>query len=198
MYCCADGATGHIAVLNKILSLQEKATDEVPYVDKDAIHTVLSIVKDWRDNHDNLFLFDATINADVTWPVFMFNIEIAMFLKSAVKTHGKSLSTDEWDLIMCGTIAWIQSVFDARNTIGGNGAVVALGHAVFCLLHQLTVYIETVVSSHPEAHPPNLFTEWNDVFLPPAMGMALPLFMKLCDVADGKSHVYVSFIFPTS
>jgi hypothetical protein len=174
--------------------MQDTASDEVLYVDKYAIQSVLSIIKDWRDNHDNLFLFDATINADVTWPVFTFNIEIAMFLKSAVERYGKSLTTDEWDLIMCGTIAWIQSVFDARNTIGGNGAVVALSHAVFCLLHQLTVYIETVVSCHREAHPPNLFTEWNDVFLPPAVGMALPLFLKLCDVADARSHICVSLI----
>jgi len=180
-----DGATTNLAVLNKIISMQDTTVDIA------AIHSVLTLIKQWRDDHEALFLFDAAIGPEVTWSVIAFNIEVAVFLTCVIRKHSEMLSNDEWDLIMCGTIAWLQSVSDALGSITDNVSVIALAHAVFSLLQQLAVCAQNVVPTRVDAYPPNLGNEWKDVFAPTAYGLTLPLFMKLADVVNKKNDEYV-------
>lgn len=162
-------------------------------VDIAAIHSLLTLIKQWRDDHEVLFLFDAAIGPAITWSVIAFNIEVAVFLSCVVRKHSESLSSDEWDMIMCATISWLQSVSDALGGITDNVAVIALAHAVFSLLRQLAICMQTVVPTVVQTHQPSLGSEWKDVFAPTAYGLALPLFVKLADFVNNKNDYYVCY-----
>jgi len=160
------------------------------------IHAVIEQMKQWRSDHDEIFLLDADVvpSTSDAWPVVTFNVELVTFMSEVISRSSYILSSDEWDFILCSLVAWFQTVQAASLSLLHTPCVVALITAVATLLHSAAVCIEHVVPQRLDDYPTSLISEWQDVFSPSAFEMALPLFVNLASAATYSSRLMVSLV----
>ena len=179
-----------MAVLSHTLSLSPPSCDIRTGNELVMVQSVLSMVRLWRDEQNNLFLFDSSLFDDPS--LVTFNMELARFMEQSVAVRSTSLTSQDWDLVLCASVAWLQSVYDMQNKLPTNGLVTCFGHVVFSLLHRLATCIQLDAPSRPDCFPPNIANEWKDVFSPAITSFVLMMFMVLAEADDDtKQRVLV-------
>jgi len=178
---CVDGAVSYLIVLNKLLQMPELGTETS--LGPQLIDSIMTQMKQWRSDSDDVFLLDADIAADASCQVVTFNVELATFMSEVVTKSSSELSSDEWDFILCSLVSWLQTVHSASLSLVRTPSVMALTTAVSRLLHRSAVCIHSVVPQQLEVYPSSLISEWNDVFSMSAFNMALPLYVSLASDA---------------
>jgi len=180
-------------VLNKLMEMQDVATETS--LNSQLIHSIMTQLRQWRSDYDDIFLFDAdTVPAtDAAWPVVTFNVELATFMSALVAKSSSSLSTDEWDFILCSLVAWFQTLQSAASLSHPPHSlfVMALMTAVSRLLQRTAVCIHNVVPQQLDTYPTSLISEWQDVFSCSVFEMALPLFVSLSSAASHATRLMV-------
>ena len=180
-------------VLNKLLEIEDVAAETS--LNSHLIHSVMSQLRQWRGDYDDIFLFDAdTVPAtDAAWPVVTFNVELAAFMSALVAKSSSLLSTDEWDFILCSLVAWFQTLQSAASLSRPPHSlcVMAVMTAVSRLLRRTAVCIHKVVPQRLDTYPPSLISEWQDVFSCSVFEMALPLFVSLASAANDATRILV-------
>ena len=175
-------------VLNKLMMMQDMATETS--LTSQLIHSIMTQLRQWRCDYDDIFLFDAdSVPAtDAAWPVVTFNVELATFMSVVVSKSSSTLSSDEWDFILCSLVAWFQTLQSAASLTRPPHSlcVMVLMTAVSRLLHRTAVCVHNVVPQQLDTYPTSLISEWQDVFSCSVFEMALPLFVSLASVT---SHV---------
>lgn len=182
-----------LIVLNKLLSMYDVGTETA--LSSELIHAVISQMREWRTDHDVLFLLDADI-ASLTaarWPVVVFNVELMTFMSEVISRSSSNLSSEEWDFVLCSLVSWFQTVEPASLSHVRSLSVVALVTATSRLLHCTAACIERVVPEQPDVNPVNLVAEWQDVFSASVFETAVALFVRLSsDVTSNSSPILVS------
>jgi len=173
----------YLIVLNKLMQMHELGTEAT--VGPQLIHSIITQMKQWRSDSDDIFLLDAdTVSpTNASSPVVTFNVELATFMSEVVSKSSSVLLSDEWDFILCSLVSWFQTVHSASLSVLRTPCVMALTTAMSRLLNSSAVCIQNVVPQQLDAYPSSLSSEWKDVFSVSAFRMALPLYISLASDA---------------
>jgi len=184
-----DGAVSHLSVLNKLMSMHEPGME--PSLSPELIQSVLTQMKQWRSDSDDVFLLDADIIPS-TNPIMTFNVELATFMSEVVSRSSSVLSPEEWDFILCCLVAWFQTVNSASLSLLRTPCVMSFITALSRLLRCSAQCIQNVVPHQSDVYPSNLISEWKDVFSMSLFRTALSLYVTLAsDVSRDSTMIMV-------
>ncbi|KAK8730798.1 hypothetical protein OTU49_007938, partial [Cherax quadricarinatus] len=117
---------------------------------KDVVNSVFSILMQWREKADNIFLFAADVTG-MAWEDVVLTCSLVHLVTVLIKRHAVYLEPSHWDCALCLLSSWIQSLEESRKIL--------LNHLCPLLL-----------SSHPPAQCaaynllntslPKIMTEW--------------------------------------
>ncbi|XP_007899350.1 E3 ubiquitin-protein ligase listerin [Callorhinchus milii] len=178
-----DGGFGCLAVLNSCL--QKGANmDEQLFVD------VLSTMMNWRNNEEEIFFFDGTLENPKP-NLLGINVEILRFLRLLIKYLPSSVTAEQWDFVMCSMLTWLQTVCETV-TLESSPLMLLFACQSCGMLSDLSNMFQTLTPEISKNVPSFLPSEWSDFFVEEAYSQLLPQLIKILDQCKG------TLLFPTS
>uniref|UniRef100_A0A4W3I203 E3 ubiquitin-protein ligase listerin n=1 Tax=Callorhinchus milii TaxID=7868 RepID=A0A4W3I203_CALMI len=153
--CCVTGGFGCLAVLNSCL--QKGANmDEQLFVD------VLSTMMNWRNNEEEIFFFDGTLENPKP-NLLGINVEILRFLRLLIKYLPSSVTAEQWDFVMCSMLTWLQTVCETV-TLESSPLMLLFACQSCGMLSDLSNMFQTLTPEISKNVPSFLPSEWSDFF----------------------------------
>ncbi len=164
----------------------------------DSIDCLIRHVQMWQKEYNEDFLFSTdlktTVGTETAWTV----VEIIRLLAVAVELHPHHLIQSSWDFILCSMSSWCSSLSDSWDLedIGASKATAKFSSQnisplllsfsiALCRLVKSCASIIGQMEQNPLSSetsfslPPNLKSEWNDIFSEVAFGVIERLFYRL-------------------
>uniref|UniRef100_A0A4W3I6R2 E3 ubiquitin-protein ligase listerin n=1 Tax=Callorhinchus milii TaxID=7868 RepID=A0A4W3I6R2_CALMI len=164
--CCVTGGFGCLAVLNSCL--QKGANmDEQLFVD------VLSTMMNWRNNEEEIFFFDGTLENPKP-NLLGINVEILRFLRLLIKYLPSSVTAEQWDFVMCSMLTWLQVI-----TLESSPLMLLFACQSCGMLSDLSNMFQTLTPEISKNVPSFLPSEWSDFFVEEAYSQLLPQLIKI-------------------
>lgn len=173
------------------------------YANIDTVNAVaksVQILQSWQLKHDETFLFGQDLktifhsnSAESVWAI----VEVIRFLSSVVELQPKSLTHSLWDFILCSMTSWCTTVEESwtsgkmSSDQTNNPVLLSFTVALCSLIQNCSTVIADIELRKEElspSFPPNLVSEWNDVFSDAAYNTIVPLFLQLSRFND-LSHL---------
>uniref|UniRef100_A0A4W3IPY0 E3 ubiquitin-protein ligase listerin n=1 Tax=Callorhinchus milii TaxID=7868 RepID=A0A4W3IPY0_CALMI len=146
---------GCLAVLNSCL--QKGANmDEQLFVD------VLSTMMNWRNNEEEIFFFDGTLENPKP-NLLGINVEILRFLRLLIKYLPSSVTAEQWDFVMCSMLTWLQTVCETV-TLESSPLMLLFACQSCGMLSDLSNMFQTLTPEISKNVPSFLPSEWSDFF----------------------------------
>lgn len=172
-----------LTVINTALSLHDHHCS----VKADAFSHLLSAtflqVDDWREHHRSVFLFDSHFSAE-NWKLAAFNVEVMRLFTLAVTKFPTSLDSSFWDTILCSAVSWIQSIAESQTGLTCDIMAQTFTCGACDLLQAIDVCMQFVLPEQPSSFPPDILSEWKDVFSGAAYDVLLPVFVDVSERAS--------------
>uniref|UniRef100_A0A4W3I5H6 E3 ubiquitin-protein ligase listerin n=1 Tax=Callorhinchus milii TaxID=7868 RepID=A0A4W3I5H6_CALMI len=170
---------GCLAVLNSCL--QKGANmDEQLFVD------VLSTMMNWRNNEEEIFFFDGTLENPKP-NLLGINVEILRFLRLLIKYLPSSVTAEQWDFVMCSMLTWLQTVCETV-TLESSPLMLLFACQSCGMLSDLSNMFQTLTPEISKNVPSFLPSEWSDFFVEEAYSQLLPQLIKILDI---KRNLYI-------
>ncbi|KAG7163687.1 E3 ubiquitin-protein ligase listerin-like, partial [Homarus americanus] len=167
-------ATPSVAIITTALSYVPSS------VTNDVVCSIFSVLTQWRENADNIFLF-ATDVTNMGWEDIVLTCSLVRLVSALVKSHAVHFDPSHWDFILCSLSSWVQSLEEskksiANETVAGTFAC-AVCKCVFCVGELMEV-----LKCNPkerEKYPPKLLEDWMEFFSPSMYNSLIPLFVEV-------------------
>ncbi|XP_072370137.1 E3 ubiquitin-protein ligase listerin isoform X2 [Scyliorhinus torazame] len=176
-----DGGFGSLVVINSCLSKGIDVNDHLVF--GQLFFDVLNTIMEWRNCEEEIFLFDCTSKL-LEPDLLAINVEILRFLRLLIKHLPTSVTSEQWDFIMCSILTWLETM---SETVSLDSKPLQL-HFVcqICgMLSDLCYMFETITPEIIKTLPANLPNEWNNFFVEGAYGQLLPQFVKIAAECKG-------------
>ena len=159
----------------------------------------VKILQSWQLKHADSFLFGYDLKSEsqtgtspeAVWAV----IEIIRLLSTIVELYPQNLSHSLWDFTLCSMTSWCatleESWTDVSPNQNTNPMLLSFTVALFRLVQNCGALVVDVERNKEKLYtslPPNLVSEWNDVFSDAAYNAILPLFFQLSR-SNTLSHI---------
>ncbi|XP_078088588.1 E3 ubiquitin-protein ligase listerin [Mustelus asterias] len=176
-----DGGFGSLVIINSCLQNETDVDEHL--VDDQLFMNVLNTIMEWRNCEEEIFLFDCTLKPPESY-LLGLNVEILHFLRLLIKRLSTSVTSEQWDFIMCSILTWLETM---SETVSLDSKLLVL-HFVcqICgMLSNLCYMFQTIAPEISKTLPANLLNEWNNFFVEGAYGQLLPLFLKIAAECKG-------------
>lgn len=142
------------------------------------IQGVLTRLKHFRDEAEDLYLFTCDVSDQPGWRV-AFNNAAMQLMASVLYTGPSAVTPDLWDFLLCSCVCWCESLVESQ--LSPTKPVSALSFCVSCcqLVAWTSHTIQQYLPFRNEAFPPNLETEWKEFFSGGLFSSLLNVFVKL-------------------
>lgn len=163
------------------ISLITTALSHVPStVTKDVIGSLFSVLTQWRENADNIFLY-ATDISGMAWEDVVFTCSLVRLVTVLVNRHSMHLEAQHWDFILCSLCSWAQSLEESRLSI----SVETVSGTFTCAVSKCAGCVSEVMENlkaNPDlqkSYPPNLLEDWKEFFSASIYNSLLPIFIEV-------------------
>uniref|UniRef100_A0A8C8SSL1 E3 ubiquitin-protein ligase listerin n=1 Tax=Pelusios castaneus TaxID=367368 RepID=A0A8C8SSL1_9SAUR len=174
-----DGAFGYLAILNSCLNSGSIDCREL-------LPGILKIIMSWRNDSEDSFLFSCNLK-EATPQLLGFNIEMIRYLPLLLKYSTLPLMDNEWDFIMCSTLAWLETTSENRSLY--HLPLVQIFACVSCdMASALSAYFQAVTPASIKNLPVNLLSEWKDFFSEGIHTLLLTLLVKVTGESKDASE----------
>lgn len=153
-----------------------------------AITRVVEILQSWQLKNDENFLFGQDLKAisrtgssvKAIWSI----IEVIRLLSTIVELHPYRISHSSWDFILCSMTSWCTTLEESWTDVSPanqntNPILLSFTVALSRLIQSCGALVTNIDKKKEESVsslPPNLASEWNDVFSDAAYNAVLPIF----------------------
>lgn len=160
----------------------------------------VKILQSWQLKHDESFLFGQDLKATsrtgssvkAVWSI----IEVIRLLSTIVEFYPYKLEHSSWDFILCSMTSWCTTFEESWTDVSPanqhtNPMLLSFTVALSRLIQSCGALIADVDKKKEESIsslPPNLASEWNDVFSDAAYNAILPVFF-LQSRCNNLSHL---------
>ncbi|XP_060689478.1 E3 ubiquitin-protein ligase listerin isoform X2 [Hemiscyllium ocellatum] len=176
-----NGGFGCLVVINSCLQKGTNVEDQ--HIDDQLFIDVLNTIMEWRSYEEEIFLFDCNLKCpDAT--LLGINVEILRFLRLLIKHFPTSVTSEQWDFIMCSVLTWLETMSEIVS-LSSKPLVLHFVCQICGMLSDLGRMFQTITPEIGTAFPPNLINEWNNFFVEGAYGQLLPLFLKIAAECKG-------------
>jgi hypothetical protein len=194
-------------ILTSIRFLLEKLKANINNDTMDALIESMKILQSWQLEHDESFLFGLDLknvsrsgsSVKAVWTV----IEIIRLLSTVVELYPVKLVHSLWDFILCSMTSWCTTLEESwaevsSSNLNTNPFLLSFTVALSRLIQSCGTLMADVEQKKEElisAIPPNLVTEWNDVFSDATYNAVLPIFLRLS--RNNPSHLSAFYLMET-
>nr|XP_057943089.1 E3 ubiquitin-protein ligase listerin [Doryrhamphus excisus] len=167
-----DNVYGCVAVLMCCLQADTQVEEEV-------VQAVLATVMEWRNRKEDWFLFGSDLSKATTQQLNL-TLELMRFLSWLVKHCPTSLSSNQWDFLLCAMLAWLETVSENVSGLWNPWVQLFASESAY-----LVVNLNQFFASSPpdvlEKLPSELEGEWRDFFLDGIYNLLLPMPVKITE-----------------
>ncbi|XP_078416032.1 E3 ubiquitin-protein ligase listerin isoform X2 [Cetorhinus maximus] len=176
-----DGGFGSLVVINSCLQNGTNVDDHL--VDDQLFISVLNTIMEWRNYEEEIFLFDCTLKPPEP-NLLGINVEILRFLRLLIKHLPTSVTSEQWDFIMCSILTWLEAMSETVS-LDSKPLVLHFVCQICGMLSDLCYMFQTMTPEISKTLPDNLANEWDNFFVEGAYGQLLPLFLKIAAECKG-------------
>ncbi|XP_048459323.1 E3 ubiquitin-protein ligase listerin isoform X2 [Rhincodon typus] len=169
-----NGGFGNLVVINSCL--QNGINVEGHHIDGQLFIDVLNTIMEWRNYEEEIFLFDCLKCPEST--LLGINVEILRFLRLLIKRLPTSVTSEQWDFIMCSILTWLETMSEIVS-LTSEPLVLHFVCQICGMLSDLGHMFQAITPEISTTLPANLPNEWNNFFVEGAYGQLLPLFLKI-------------------
>ncbi|XP_059506349.1 E3 ubiquitin-protein ligase listerin isoform X2 [Stegostoma tigrinum] len=170
-----NGGFGSLVVINSCL--QNGINVEGRHIDGQLFIDVLNTVMEWRNYEEEIFLFDCNLKCPES-TLLGINVEILRFLRLLIKHLPTSVTSEQWDFIMCSVLTWLETMSEIVS-LTSKPLVLHFVCQICGMLSDLGRMFQAITPEISTTLPANLPNEWNNFFVEGAYGQLLPLFLKI-------------------
>lgn len=184
----SENWTNSLKLLASIRFLLKELNQNANMETSKTVSNVVATLQSWQlKNHDS-FLFGhdlkSILQADPSSESVWTIIEIIRILSTSVELYSSQLTYSLWDFILCSMTSWCSTLEEswANVVCNQNMNIVLLSFtaAVCHLIWNCSKFVAAIERNEITSFPPNLVSEWNDVFSNAAFDAVIPLFLRLC------------------
>ena len=199
--------TESFQILASVRFLLEKLKANINSGTMDAVIKSITILQSWQLEHDESFIFGQDLKTvsrtgscvKAVWTV----IEIIRLLSVIVELYPYKLVHSLWDFILCSMTSWCTTLEESwaevsSSNLISNPFLLSFTIALCRLIQNCGVIIADAEQKKEElisAIPPNLVSEWNDVFSDATYNTLLPIFLRLS--RNNASHISSIYLMET-
>ncbi|XP_069954752.1 E3 ubiquitin-protein ligase listerin isoform X2 [Cherax quadricarinatus] len=147
---------------------------------KDVVNSVFSILMQWREKADNIFLFAADVTG-MAWEDVVLTCSLVHLVTVLIKRHAVYLEPSHWDCALCLLSSWIQSLEESRKTINKETVAGTFTCAVCKCLGCVSEFMEKLAlnPAEKEKYPPKLLEDWKEFFSPSIYNSLIPIYVDV-------------------
>lgn len=168
-------ATPSISLLTTALAyVSPETTDQV-------ISSVFSVLMQWRETADNIFLF-ATDTSGMAWEDVALTCSIIRLVSVLVKNHSVHFQPQHWDFILCSLASWSQSLEESQKSIGKETVAGTFACAVCKCIGCVSEFMAKLPTlTEKEKYPSKLADDWKEFFSPSVYSPIIPIFVEVSE-----------------